>query len=518
MLSSHPLFLVALILAAAALGFAVAWLWRGREHQQIDRQARKLRRDRRVMQQQMADLNARLDANMAGTRIAEEELAMLNQVHATLEGEHARLVSKYANLTRAARQNLQSGGDTRLDDERADDDRSSDDLRSLLDDSVGETDPQESQTFEPGPSDWRDEDLAGDGLQSETDQPPSSDPASDWFEETAAIDEEALPSRIKDGQNELEVLKAQLAAAQAGIGESLGQLPQAPEAPASADDTAALDTRDPLADAADQLRALQQALEGRDQEIRRLREQLAPLLGLPLAVSTREAERDRLARRLAEREAELARLNAELRQSRYSASPDSDPRLAIPDAKALADPPAHEEPDAVSPDQDEPTDADDPIGRIQSGLPDGSLPSDLTLEDLGALRADMEALDEPAIRDDQEIWPESDRLSPPSVGRPAQSPRAPSERPPPAGSSPARLPRQYDQAPETVDDLQRISGIGTALEHQLNRLGVYRLAQIAAWTDDDVAFFDRQLNDFRGRIRRDQWVRQAREMTRGDTR
>ena len=59
-----------------------------------------------------------------------------------------------------------------------------------------------------------------------------------------------------------------------------------------------------------------------------------------------------------------------------------------------------------------------------------------------------------------------------------------------------------------LDDLKRISGIGGVLEEKLNTLGVTTFAQIAAWTPEDVARMDEQLN-FKGRIEREDWIAQA---------
>lgn len=59
------------------------------------------------------------------------------------------------------------------------------------------------------------------------------------------------------------------------------------------------------------------------------------------------------------------------------------------------------------------------------------------------------------------------------------------------------------------DDLKQIEGIGPALEKMLQDLGVTRFAQIAAWTEAEVAAVDAQMGRFRGRIARDKWVAQA---------
>lgn len=62
-----------------------------------------------------------------------------------------------------------------------------------------------------------------------------------------------------------------------------------------------------------------------------------------------------------------------------------------------------------------------------------------------------------------------------------------------------------------VDDLKRIKGIGPVLERKLHKLGVKSFAQIAAFTDDDIGKVDQVLN-FKGRIEREDWVGQARNL------
>ncbi len=69
-------------------------------------------------------------------------------------------------------------------------------------------------------------------------------------------------------------------------------------------------------------------------------------------------------------------------------------------------------------------------------------------------------------------------------------------------------------APEPVaaseDDLTRIKGLGPKIAALLAELGVTSFAQIASWSDEDVAEIDAKLGRFSGRITRDQWVIQAR--------
>ena len=64
------------------------------------------------------------------------------------------------------------------------------------------------------------------------------------------------------------------------------------------------------------------------------------------------------------------------------------------------------------------------------------------------------------------------------------------------------------------DDLKKLSGVGPALEKKLIAAGVTSFAQIAAWTEDDIAAMDEKLA-FKGRIQREGWVDQAKEFAKG---
>jgi predicted flap endonuclease-1-like 5' DNA nuclease len=64
------------------------------------------------------------------------------------------------------------------------------------------------------------------------------------------------------------------------------------------------------------------------------------------------------------------------------------------------------------------------------------------------------------------------------------------------------------------DNLTHIRGIGKKIERLLHELGVFHFRQIAAWTDKDIEEIDRHLK-FRGRIRREKWVEQARILAEG---
>jgi predicted flap endonuclease-1-like 5' DNA nuclease len=83
------------------------------------------------------------------------------------------------------------------------------------------------------------------------------------------------------------------------------------------------------------------------------------------------------------------------------------------------------------------------------------------------------------------------------------------EAPPPAPAPPT-------PAAGEPDDLRRIKGVGPKLVALLHSLGVTRYAQIAAWTDADIDSMDARLGTFAGRIRRDNWVEQAKFLAAGD--
>lgn len=72
--------------------------------------------------------------------------------------------------------------------------------------------------------------------------------------------------------------------------------------------------------------------------------------------------------------------------------------------------------------------------------------------------------------------------------------------------------RVFDAAPDNVDDLKKISGVGPALEEKLNGFGIYTFAQIAEWSQENITTFD-DLLSFKGRIERDNWIDQAKEFS-----
>ena len=66
-----------------------------------------------------------------------------------------------------------------------------------------------------------------------------------------------------------------------------------------------------------------------------------------------------------------------------------------------------------------------------------------------------------------------------------------------------------------ADDLKLVKGIGPKLEILCNSLGFYHFDQIANWTAAEIAWVDENLEGFKGRVSRDQWVIQARDLAAG---
>lgn len=80
----------------------------------------------------------------------------------------------------------------------------------------------------------------------------------------------------------------------------------------------------------------------------------------------------------------------------------------------------------------------------------------------------------------------------------------------------ARKPATYEAARDgKADDLKRIKGIGPKLEQLCNSMGFYHFDQIAAWSADEIAWVDDNLEGFKGRVTRDTWVEQAKLLASG---
>lgn len=67
----------------------------------------------------------------------------------------------------------------------------------------------------------------------------------------------------------------------------------------------------------------------------------------------------------------------------------------------------------------------------------------------------------------------------------------------------------------TADDLKMIKGVGPKLEQLLNSMGFYHFDQIADWSEHEVAWVDNNLQGFKGRVTRDNWIAQAKTLAAG---
>lgn len=79
----------------------------------------------------------------------------------------------------------------------------------------------------------------------------------------------------------------------------------------------------------------------------------------------------------------------------------------------------------------------------------------------------------------------------------------------------AREERQADAAtahPAQQDDLKLMSGIGPVLEGKLNAAGIVRYRQIAVLMDADIDHLESEVLHLSGRIRRDDWIEQAKAL------
>ena len=97
-------------------------------------------------------------------------------------------------------------------------------------------------------------------------------------------------------------------------------------------------------------------------------------------------------------------------------------------------------------------------------------------------------------------------------GARAQAAPAPAPAPKPAAE---RAPvKRKTAAKKKIDDLKKISGVGPAIEKKLHGMGVTSYQQIADWKAADIKKADQTLN-FKGRIQREDWVKQAKILAGG---
>ncbi|MDF9798089.1 putative flap endonuclease-1-like 5' DNA nuclease [Catalinimonas alkaloidigena] len=67
------------------------------------------------------------------------------------------------------------------------------------------------------------------------------------------------------------------------------------------------------------------------------------------------------------------------------------------------------------------------------------------------------------------------------------------------------------------DDLKKIKGVGPVLERKLKAIGLTTYEHIAELTRQDIEKIEEKLNGFSGRIERDHWIEQAKQLNKKDT-
>ncbi|WP_128515996.1 NADH-quinone oxidoreductase subunit NuoE [Tabrizicola thermarum] len=106
------------------------------------------------------------------------------------------------------------------------------------------------------------------------------------------------------------------------------------------------------------------------------------------------------------------------------------------------------------------------------------------------------------------------KAEPMPAAKPAPKPKA--ETAPAAVATVGKKPKALKAARQgKPDDLKLILGIGPKLEQLCHKLGFFHFDQIAAWTDEEIAWVDENLEGFKGRVSRDKWVVQAKILAEG---
>ena len=95
----------------------------------------------------------------------------------------------------------------------------------------------------------------------------------------------------------------------------------------------------------------------------------------------------------------------------------------------------------------------------------------------------------------------------------ASTPKAPRTNEPAA--APAPKPAAASGGSGDLDDLTAIKGLGKVKAARLVAAGVRSYAQVAAWTDDDIAEMGLKCNTSPGQIKREDWVGQAKALAEG---
>ena len=94
----------------------------------------------------------------------------------------------------------------------------------------------------------------------------------------------------------------------------------------------------------------------------------------------------------------------------------------------------------------------------------------------------------------------------------AEAPKAEAPKAAPKVAAPAAAPKAAQKA---ADDLTLLKGVGPKMAANLKDQGVTSFADIAGWDDAKIDQMDEALGGLPGRIRRDDWVGQAKTLAKG---
>lgn len=238
------------------------------------------------------------------------------------------------------------------------------------------------------------------------------------------------------------------------------------------------------------------ALEEKDRRLATLSEQVKS------SASGRE-ESDRLAARAREHEAESARLRtrvAEIESALTRARHESDQQVEM--ARATHRAAIEEREREIARLKARVEQASRPTVHSESGAPVRTF---VSVDPAPAMEARA-----PRIADTRPVT--APRESEARIGREAAPQRAASrDSEPPTGRVGGSRTAGHG---DTKDDLKEIFGVGPKLERLLHGLGIFRFQQVSQWTNADIDRVDAQLENFKGRIRRDGWVKHATELHR----
>ena len=137
----------------------------------------------------------------------------------------------------------------------------------------------------------------------------------------------------------------------------------------------------------------------------------------------------------------------------------------------------------------------------------------LSIKEIGNLSDQINKSMQKTIETQQQIWGQwfNDIGGSGARGEAPQKAAAPAADKPKAKRA-AKSQAGTDDSAQSGDDLKQISGIGPGLEKKLKAGGITTIKQIAELSDADVADLEERIIRFSGRIKREQWVEQARKL------